>query len=95
MENTTMTEVPPDGTVDRETWILLAPVFKEAMDLMTKSERGKRGTLWMDMSLEDLISFLHTKVLRLRANTEDRDSAIDAMNYAAMIAWRIKEGEWE
>lgn len=80
---------------DQESYDDLKPIFDDALTILSQ-DRGTRGTLWKSLPLDDLIALLHVKAERLRADAGDLDSALDAINYAAMLVWRIRRMlEWE
>ncbi len=79
-------------TVDQASYDALKPVFDRAIEILTK-DRGSRGLLWKRLPLSDLIALLHVKSERLVEDSNDVDSADDAINYAAMIAWRIRASQ--
>lgn len=87
------TDSSANQAVDQESYDALKPIFDKALHILSR-ERGHRGTLWKRLPIEDLIALLHVKAERIRADPETAlDDADDAINYAAMIAWRMRHPE--
>ena len=78
---------------DEDTYESLKPIFYEALELI-RGARGSRGPLWKNLPIEDLIALLHVKSERLRIDSKS-DDALDAINYAAFLLWRLRrEEQW-
>lgn len=86
-----MTDSPANAPIDKESYDALKPIFDRALEILSR-ERGHRGMLWKRLPIEDLIALLHVKAERLRVSPK-KDDAEDAVNYAAMIAWRLAHPE--
>jgi len=76
-----------NARLDWKSLTLLSGTFDRAKFILSR-ERGNRGLLWLTLPFEDLVSLLNVKVQRLRVSPSE-DDAVDAVNYAAMIAYRL------